>query len=832
MQDRILILDGAMGTMIQRHPLTEADFRGSVFTDHPTPLKGDNDALNLTRPDIIRRTHEEYILAGADIIETNTFNANAISQRKYGCADRVWELNAAGARLAREAADGCRGRRIFVAGSMGPTDKSLTLASDPERPEHREADFDTLEQAYFEQAGALIEGGVDLLLVETVFDGLNAKAALHAIARAQEEAGTSLPVMLSATVNDRGGRLLTGQSLEALFTSVAHYPLLSFGLNCSFGAAELHPFVRRLAPRVPCHFSLHPNAGLPDELGRYRETPEAMAGRLREMAREGLLNIAGGCCGTTPEHIRTIAEALKGVTPRRPPRARHTLELSGLDNIVVDNAERNFTPIGERTNVAGSAKFARLVRERNYTEAVSVARQQVEAGATVIDINLDDALLNGAEEMERFVRLIGNEPDIAKAAFMIDSSDWATLLAGLKNTQGKCIANSISLKEGEAEFVRKAKEIRRLGAAAVVMAFDEQGQATDFQRKIEICQRSYTLLTNEAGFAPEDIIFDVNILAIGTGMEAHRSHAVDFIRAVAWIKEHLPGCHTSGGVSNLSFAFRGNNAIRDAIHSVFLSHAIRAGLDMAIVNPSRLPAYDDIAPELREAAEDLVLNRHPQATERLLALADKQGSTRKTDEPRKEEAWRGLPLEERLRHALEKGTSDYLKTDIAEALAFYKEPVKIIEGPLMEGMERVGALFGEGKMFLPQVVKSAKVMKEAVALLKPSIHASGNPSHPALRRPRAILATVKGDVHDIGKNIVHIVLTCNNVEVKDLGVMVENEEIIRAAREFDADVIGVSGLITPSLGEMEELCRQLQQARLGIPLLVGGATTSATHTAV
>ena len=832
LRHRILILDGATGTVLQQYGLTEADFRGERFANHPIPLKGDHDLLNLTRPDIVRQTHQDYIRAGADIIKTNTFNANAVSQSKYDCAGLAAELNRTGAQIARQAADECSDRRIFVAGSIGPTDKSLTLATDPDNPTRRAADFDTLAQAYSEQTKALIEGSVDLLLVETIFDGLNAKAALYAIARTQEELGTAVPVMLSATVNDRGGRILTGQSLEALFNSLSHYPMLSFGLNCSFGAADLYPFVRELAPRMPHYFSLHPNAGLPDELGAYQEPPAHIAQELRKMGEEGLLNIAGGCCGTTPAHIQAIAQALKDIAPRELPKADSSLTLSGLDNIAVNASGKGFTPIGERTNVAGSAKFARLIREKNYAEAVNIARQQVNAGVSIIDINLDDALLNGPEEMTRFVRLIGNEPDIARAAFMTDSSNWETLLAGLKNNPGKGIANSISLKDGEEEFIRKAKEIHRLGAAIVVMAFDEEGQATDFQRKIEICRRAYSLLTREADIAPKDIIFDVNILAIGTGIEEHRNHAVDFIQAVKWIKANLPGCHTSGGVSNLSFAFRGNNTVRDALHTVFLTHAIQAGLDMAIVNPSRLLAYEEIPSELRQAAEDLVLNRHPQATERLLQIAERQTDIRKAAEKTQNEAWRGLPVAERLQYALEKGISDWLKTDTTEALSLYSDPVEIIEGPLMQGMEKIGGLFGEGKMFLPQVVKSAQVMKEAVALLQPAIQAKAQSATSTPQRPRVVLATVKGDVHDIGKNIVHIVLTCNNVDIIDLGVMVDNERIIQAAQEHRADLIGVSGLITPSLKEMEDLCKQLQEARLDIPLLVGGATTSALHTAV
>ena len=624
LQDRIYILDGATGTALQQFGLTEADFRGEEFAHHPIPLKGNNDVLNITRPDVIRQVHQNYIDAGADIIETNTFNANTISQTEYGCVEWVSRLNLEGARLAKETASACKERKIYVAGSIGPTDKSLTLAPDPDQPTYRIVNFDTLANAYASQAAALIEGGVDLLLVETIYDGLNAKAALYAIAKVQEEKGTNLPVMLSATVNDKSGRTLTGQSLEALFTSLAHYPILSFGLNCSFGAKELHHFLQELAPRIPCHISIYPNAGLPNEMGEYDESPEFTALCLQNMAKEGLINIAGGCCGTTPEHIRAIANALKNIPPRKVPTPTHQLKVSGLDTIVVDKELNNFINIGERTNVAGSAKFARLIREKNYTEAATIARKQIQAGASIIDINMDDAMLDGTVEMERFVRIISNEPDIAKAAFMIDSSKWETILAGLKNTQGKCIVNSISLKEGEHDFLYKAKEIQRLGAAVVVMAFDEEGQATTFQRKIDICQRAYDLLTTQAGFTPENIIFDVNILAIGTGIEEHNNYAVDYIEAVRWIKQNLKGCRTSGGVSNLSFSFRGNNTVREAMHSVFLYHAIRAGLDMAIVNPAMLQVYDEIEPVLLKAVEDVVLNRTPEATETLLKNTRKQ----------------------------------------------------------------------------------------------------------------------------------------------------------------------------------------------------------------
>ena len=832
LQDHIYILDGATGTALQKFGLTEADFRGEVFAQHPIPLKGNNDVLNITRPDVIRQVHQNYIDAGADIIETNTFNANAISQTEYGCTEWVEQFNLQGARLAKEVASACKERKIHVAGSIGPTDKSLTLSPDPDQPAYRIVNFDTLADAYATQVSALIEGGVDLLLVETIYDGLNAKAALYAISKVQEEKETNLPVMLSVTVNDKSGRTLTGQSLDALFTSLSHYPILSFGLNCSFGARELHQFIRELAPHVPCNISIYPNAGLPNEMGEYDESPEFTALCLQNMAKEGLINIAGGCCGTTPEHIRAIADALKNIPPRKLPTPTHQLKVSGLDTVVIDKELNNFINIGERTNVAGSAKFARLIREKNYTEAATIARKQIEAGASVIDINMDDAMLDGTAEMERFVRIISNEPDIAKAAFMIDSSKWETILAGLKNTQGKCIVNSISLKEGEEEFIHKAKEIQRLGAAVVVMAFDEEGQATTYQRKIDICQRAYNLLTTQAGFTPENIIFDVNILAIGTGIEEHDNYAVDYIEAVRWIKQNLKGCRTSGGVSNLSFSFRGNNTVREAMHSVFLYHAIKAGLDMAIVNPAMLQVYDEIEPELLKAVEDVVLNRTPEATETLIALAEKYKEVKGEVKTVQQEEWRSRPLEERLGHALIKGITDYLPADLQEAVARYSSPVEIIEGPLMKGMERVGQFFGEGKMFLPQVVKSAKVMKEAVRILQPEIERYNAAEQNVTRRPRVVIATVKGDVHDIGKNIVNIVLTCNNLEVIDLGVMVDNQSIVKAAKEHEANIIGVSGLITPSLGEMENLCELLQKEQLRIPLIVGGATTSSVHTAV
>lgn len=831
---RILLLDGAMGTALQKFGLTETDFRGQEFAAHPVNLKGNNDILNLTHPETIRKIHQAYIEAGADIIETNTFNSNAISQGEYQCENLIYRLNFEGARIAKETIASLKTEKpVWIAGSIGPTSKTLSLSPDVNRPEYRPVDFDMLANTYAEQVCGLIDGGADLLLIETVFDGLNAKAALYAIEKVQSEKGTSLPVMLSATINDKSGRTLTGQSLEALYTAVSHYPLFSFGLNCSFGATDLLPFIEQLSKILPCPLSIYPNAGLPNEMGEYDESPVLTASCLKQMATEGLLNIAGGCCGTTPAHIQAIGEALTGISPRQIPVLPSRLIVSGLDNVVIDKEQNNFINVGERTNVAGSAKFAKLINAKAYEEAARIARKQIEDGASVIDINMDDAMLDSASEMGTFIRYISNDPDIAKAALMIDSSDWNTILAGLKNAQGKCIVNSISLKEGEESFLKKASEIHRLGAAVVVMAFDEQGQAVTYERKIEICARAYQLLTHQAGFQPEDIIFDVNILAIGTGLEEHNNYAVDFIRAVEWIKKNLPGSRTSGGVSNLSFSFRGNNPVREAMHSVFLYHAIHAGLGMGIVNPAMLQVYDEIEPQLLRTVEDVVLNKHSEATERLIELAEQIKGIKSPDgKPIKNEEWRGRPLEERLAYALIKGNTEYLLPDLTEALAIYASPVEIIEGPLMQGMDKVGTLFGSGKMFLPQVVKSAKAMKAAVAILQPEIEKHNQAGGRNIRRHKVVIATAKGDVHDIGKNIVSIVLACNNFEVIDLGVMVENQRIIAAAKEQGADIIGVSGLITPSLGEMESLCELLQREQLNIPLIIGGATTSTVHTAV
>lgn len=879
MKGRILILDGAMGTSIQKYNLTPDDFLGG---------KGNNDILNITREDVIEAIHKEYIAAGADIIETNTFSGNAISQRDYGQQDRVYEINFKGAQIARRAAEGA-GREVLVAGSMGPTVKSLSLSPDANEPQRRDVTFQQMADAYREQVRGLLDGGVDILLVETVYDALNAKAAIWAIQDVLQ--GADVPVMVSATVNDRSGRLLSGHKLDALFTALSHYPIASFGLNCSFGAKDLAPFIEELQG-LPCAVSIYPNAGLPNEMGQYDETPEYTAKYIRELALKGWLNIAGGCCGTTPAHIAAVAGALEGVAPRsmdKQEEARvpgveehagvasgssqtevnqyasgiNDMFLSGLEKVRVNRQECNFVNVGERTNVAGSAKFARLIREKDYAQAAEIARKQIEDGATIIDVNMDDAMLNGAEEMETFLRYIANDPDVAKVPLMIDSSNWETILAGLHNSPGKGIVNSVSLKEGEEEFLRKASAIKSLGAAIIVMAFDEQGQAVTFSRKTEICARAFRLLTQEVGFRPNDIIFDVNILAIGTGIEEHDNYAVDFIKAVKWIKDNLKGAKTSGGVSNLSFSFRGNNTVREAMHSVFLYHAIAAGLDMAIVNPSMLQVYDDIEPELLRRVEAVVLNdisilgdeagNYANPTEALIELAQEikaaelaakeaaaSGNAQAVVKAGKAKLqWRESPLKERLEHSLVKGISGYLEQDMKEALQEYESPVGIIEGPLMQGMDKVGELFGDGKMFLPQVVKSARVMKDAVALLQPYIEAH-NALQGTLKQDTVVIATAKGDVHDIGKNIASIVLSCNNLNVVDLGVMVENKEIMEAAFSSRASLIGVSGLITPSLEQMELLCRMLQENRgrmlseLGylIPVIVGGATTSSVHTAV
>ena len=976
-KDKILVLDGAMGTMIQRYGLSEDDYHTGPFAACNKELFGNNECLNLTRPDVIKAIHKEYIAAGADIIETNTFSANTISQSEYGCEEFASQMAYEGARVAREAADEAAAlaasvglsRKVWVAGSMGPTSKSLSLSPDASDPGFRPYSFEQMREAYRAQAEALIRGGVDLLLVETCFDALNVKAALAGIAEvilellpkrealisphapsqqswapspsrgwqdacsdiqripsnsaininsneqpsatlmgvpAEEDSEVRVPdVVVSVSVGDRSGRTLTGQTLEAFYTAVRHYPIAAFGLNCSLGASEMMPLIEEISSWCNCAVSCYPNAGLPNEMGGYDQTPAEMATQVRELVSHGLVNIVGGCCGTSPDHIRAIAQAVSGLTPRPlatntdhfvakctkngdsatntgnfvaeyesvTSKTASTLTVSGLEAVEVDVKTSNFTNVGERTNVSGSRKFARLISEGKYDEALQIAAKQIEDGARIIDINMDDAMLDSTREMERFVRHISNDPAVAKAALMIDSSHWETIIAGLQNTQGKCIVNSISLKEGAEAFVEKARVIKSYGAAIVVMAFDEQGQATTYDRKIEICQRAYKLLTEEAGVSPSDIIFDVNILSIGTGIEEHARYAIDFIEAVRWIKTNLPGALTSGGVSNLSFSFRGNNAVREAMHSAFLYHAIKAGLDMAIVNPSMLQVYDEIEPELLKCVEDVIFNTDPQATERLIdkatAITAKATAVQAGASPINQsspvilsEAKDLLPVSQRLQNALIKGRTETLEADIQEALKEYGSAVAIIEGPLMEGMEAVGKLFGEGKMFLPQVVKSAKVMRDAVEALSPYMEGAGccseNPRlssdrHPlaeggmfspqsthtfqqpnsiASVRQRVVLATVKGDVHDIGKNITGIVLTCNGFEVHDLGVMVDKETILDAAEKLNADIVAVSGLITPSLYQMEELCREMASRGMTTPLLIGGATTSALHTAV
>ena len=817
--ERILILDGAMGTMLQRHGLS-----------------GNSEEFNFTRPETVSAIHKAYIDAGADIIETNSFSANRISQSEYGCSGRAREMALQAARLARSAADAAP-RKVWVAGSAGPTSKSLTLAQDLGDPAFRQVSFDEMEAAYEEQLRGLIEGGADIILLETCFDALNTKAAIYAL-KALAEADESLrrPVMISATVSDRSGRTLTGQTLEAFYRSVQHADPLSFGLNCSLGAEELAPLARDAASWAECAVSLYPNAGLPNEMGAYDQTPGTMASQLRSIARDGLLNIAGGCCGTTPEHIAAIAEALRDCPCRPRPAKSHLLHVSGLEAVTIDRG-RNFTNIAERTNVAGSRKFARLIASQDYAQALAVASSQLESGASVMDVNMDDAMLDSRAEMEKFLRHAANEPAVARAAVMVDSSRWDTVLAGLKNAQGKCIVNSISLKEGERSFLEKAREAGRLGAAVAVMAFDEKGQATDFARKTEICARAYRLLTDRLGFEPCDIILDPGVLAVGTGIPEHSRYAVDFIEAVRWIKANLPGALTSGGISNLSFAFRGNNAVREAMHSVFLYHAIEAGLDMGIVNPAMLRVYDEIEPELLKCVSDVILDTDAGATERLLAKAariqEEAGTERKTGPGAAEgEADSSPSSGERIRRALVRGGSDTLREDVLRCLAESGKAVDVIEGPLMAGMAAVGERFAEGKMFLPQVVKSARIMREAVDILQPYIEQDARNESEERRKPLVLLATVKGDVHDIGKNIVGIVMGCNGFRVRDMGVMVPAEAILDEASACCADIIGVSGLITPSLHQMENLCREMSARGMTTPLIVGGATTSALHTAV
>jgi len=830
LENRILLLDGAMGTMIQKYKLSEEDFRGKSFLNHNKPLKGCNDLLNITKPEIIEEIHYNYLLAGADIIETNTFNSTSVSLSDYGLENYVYEINLAAARLARKVADKfSKDEYKFVAGSIGPTNKTLSISPDVSNPAKRAINFVQLKDAYAEQVRGLVDGGCDLMLVETVFDTLNAKAALFAIQEIFEHKKISIPVMLSVTISDASARTLSGQTLDAFLISVSHFPLLSIGLNCALGAKEMYPLLSDLSHRTNLYVSVYPNAGLPNQFGQYDETPESMSRWIEQFVDEGLVNIIGGCCGTTPEFIKLFKQATIGKKPRIPKIFTRKTQLCGLEPLVITK-ESNFINVGERTNVAGSAKFARLIREKKYEEAASIARQQIENGAQMIDINFDDALLDAKVEMEIFLRTIASEPDIAKVPFMIDSSKWEAIETALKNIQGKPIVNSISLKEGEEEFLRQARLIRKYGAATIVMAFDEKGQATDFARKIEICQRAYILLTEKADFPPEDIVFDCNILTIGTGIPEHNNYAVEFINAVKWIKDNLPLCKTSGGISNLSFAFRGNNYIREAMHSVFLYHAINAGLDMGIVNAGALPIYDEIDEELRNLCEDLILNKRNDATERLLEYS--QRIAKKSDLKVAKDNWRKSSIDERLEYSLVNGISDFIEEDISEALQKYTFALKIIEGPLMRGMDKVGELFGAGKMFLPQVMKSARVMKKAVALLEPIIYEQNKKAGLSTKAGKILLATVKGDVHDIGKNIVGVVLSCNNYEIIDLGIMTPAEKILEEAKKHNVDIIGLSGLITPSLEEMVNVASEMQKHNFTVPLLIGGATTSKMHTAL
>ena len=830
---RILVLDGAMGTQIQRFGLEESDFRGNEFSTIERNLKGCNDVLCLTRPDVIKQIHADYLNAGADIIETNSFNANAVSLADYGIEPFVDSINMAAARIAREAADECHartGRRCWVAGSIGPTGKTLSMSASVENPAARELDFDTLKEAYRQQIEALLRGGVDLLLVETCFDTLNAKAATMAAREAMKAVGREVDIIISATLSS-GGRILSGQTLEAFVASLSHVRPLAFGLNCGFGAESLEPHLRQLASITDAFTAIYPNAGLPNAMGEYDETPEVTASHIARLAEAGTVNIVGGCCGTTPAHIRAIAEAVKGLTPRKPEKAqKQEMTLAGLETKVI-SADRNFTNIGERCNVAGSRKFLRLINEKNYEEAVAIARTQVEAGAQIVDINMDDAMLDARQEMVHFLRLLAAEPDVARVPVMIDSSKWEVIEAALKCLQGKSIVNSISLKEGEDTFLRHARFVRSMGAAVVVMAFDEDGQADTLERRCNICERAYRLLTND-GFPAEDIIFDPNVLAVATGIESHNRYALDFIETVGWIKAHLPGAKVSGGISNLSFSFRGNNYIREAMHSVFLYHAIARGLDMAIVNAAAMIPYEDIPESVRTVIEDALLCRRPDATERLIELAEqlkneKTGTAAPTAEPDNSQ----LPTDEQISRLLMRGRSDGMEALLTRALQEKGSAIAVIEGPLMEGMNRVGHLFGEGKMFLPQVVKCARTMKEAVETLRPHIEAEQSAGGNA-KAGKIVLATVKGDVHDIGKNIVAVVMRCNGYEVIDMGVMVPAEDIIARAIAEKADFIGLSGLITPSLEEMCRVARLMQERGLRIPLLIGGATASALHTAV
>ncbi len=843
-KERILVLDGAMGTMIQQCGLTEEDFRGERFAHLPGLQKGNNDLLCLSRPEVIASIHNRYLTAGADIIETCSFNAQRISMADYGCEHLCREINLAAATIARQCADAVStpDKPRFVAGSVGPTNKTCSLSPDVNDPAMRAITYDELVEAYDEQMQALIEGGVDALLIETIFDTLNAKAAIYAAEQVMERMGRRVPLMLSVTISDAAGRTLSGQTLDAFLASVSHADIFSVGLNCSFGAAQMKPYLKALASRAPYYISCYPNAGLPNSLGGYDQTPAEMALQVKEYMDEGLVNIIGGCCGTTDAYIAEYAPLIPGAKPHVPAARPEALWLSGLELCEV-TPERNFINVGERCNVAGSRKFLRLINEKKYDEALSIARQQVEDGAQLLDINIDDGLLDTKQEMVHFLNLIASEPDIARVPIMVDSSRWEVITAAVKCIQGKCVVNSISLKEGEELFLAHAREIHRLGAAVVVMAFDEQGQADTYERRIAICERAYHLLVDVVGMPPQDIIFDPNILAVATGIEAHDSYAIDFIRATEWIRTHLPGAHVSGGVSNLSFAFRGNNYLREAMHAVFLYHAIKAGMDMGIVNPATSVRYDDIPAELLTAIEDVILNRAPGATEKLISMASEYSEKSENSEKSEKKGTSSLTLEQRLQQSLIKGTSETLEADLAEALTQYPSAVAIIEGPLMAGMQEVGRLFGEGRMFLPQVVKTARTMKQAVDFIVESGKMKDESRHPddnnchlssfnSQLHKRVLLATVKGDVHDIGKNIVSVVMGCNGYDIIDMGVMVPAEDIVQKVLECRPDIIGLSGLITPSLAEMVNVATALREAGISVPLLIGGATTSAMHTAL
>ena len=829
-KDQILVIDGAMGTMVQSYNLTEEDFRGERFKDHTSDLKGNNDLLCLTRPDVVGEIHKAYFDAGADIVETNTFNANAISQLDYATEDLAYEINYEAAKIAKSFVKEFADKPRFVAGALGPTNRTASLGPDVNNPGFRNIAFDELKEAYKDQARGLLDGGVDLYLIETVFDTLNCKAALFAVRELLEEREVDIPIFVSGTITDASGRTLSGQTVEAFWYSIRHANLTAVGLNCALGAKQIRPWLDELSSVGDIYIFVYPNAGLPNEFGEYDESPEAMADIIKEFAESGLVNLVGGCCGTTPAHIKAIAEAIDGITPRKVPNIKPLTKLSGLEPVTI-RPDSNFVNIGERTNVTGSAKFRRLIKEDNYEEALSVARQQIENGAQIIDVNMDEGLLDSEKAMETFLRLIAAEPDISKVPMMVDSSKWTVLETGLKNLQGKGIVNSISLKEGEEEFIRQAKLVRKYGAAVIVMAFDEKGQADTYERKVEICKRAYNILIIEVGFPPEDIIFDPNIFAVATGIEEHNEYGKAYIDAVKTIKETLPGVHISGGVSNLSFSFRGNDGVREAMNSVFLYHAIQAGMDMGIVNAGQLAVYDDITPDLKERVEDVLFNRRDDATERLVEIAGEFQGVKKSQE--KDLSWRQTSVEERLNHALVKGIVDYVVEDTEEARLKYDRPIEVIEGPLMDGMNIVGDLFGSGKMFLPQVVKSARVMKKSVAHLQPFIEQEKDQFGLSSKsNGKIVMATVKGDVHDIGKKIVGVVLGCNGYDVIDLGVMVSSDKILSTARDEEVDIIGLSGLITPSLDEMVHVASEMERLKFDIPLLIGGATTSRKHTAV